>query len=70
MIAIVSGRNLDEAEQRFLTEWLPGAKLNYSHMPLPPDRAGMPEAGMLPASKQGRDFSTQPVIGMFPTHGG
>jgi hypothetical protein len=68
MIAIVSGANLDEAEQRFFTEWLPSAKLNQSHMPLPPDRPGMPEAGMLPASKQGRDFSMQPVIGMFPTH--
>lgn len=73
MIAIASGRNLDEAEQRFFTEWLPGARLNYTHMPLPPDMPpvpGMSATAALSASGQGRDFSMQPVIGMFPTHGG
>jgi hypothetical protein len=73
MIAIASGHNLDEVEQRFFTEWLPSAKFNYSYMPLPPDRpgmSGMSATAALSASGQGRDFSMQPVIGMFPTQGG
>jgi hypothetical protein len=69
MVAIASGRNLDEAEHRFFTEWLPNAKFNHSHMGSTPDMPGVPMGG-LSASGPTRDFSMQPVIGMFPTHGG
>ncbi len=70
MIALVSGRNYDEAEQRFLVEWLPGAKLNQSHMASNPDMSGGAATGALSASGAMRDYSMQPVIGMFPSHGG
>lgn len=73
MIAVASGHNLDEVEQRFFTEWLPGARLNHSHMASTPDIPGAPgssASGALSTSGQTRDFTMQPVIGMFPTHGG
>ncbi|MEJ2125404.1 MAG: DUF2628 domain-containing protein [Alphaproteobacteria bacterium] len=73
MIAIVSGRNLDEAEQRFLSEWLPTAKSGSVYQTTAPGALGMHgEAVRNAASSTGQtqDLSRQPVIGMFPAHGG
>lgn len=63
LTAIVSGRSLDEAERRFLLEWLPGAKADVAHLTSMP---GMGGAG----GSQPKAYMKEPVIGMFPAHGG
>ncbi len=60
---VVSGRNLEECERRFLMEWLPEAKRERERLATMAV-TGAPAPGN-PAKAQGI-----PVIGMFPAHGG
>jgi len=64
LAAIVSGRNLDECERRFLLEWLPGAKADLAHL------TSMPGMGGNAGGGQPKTYMKEPVIGMFPAHGG
>lgn len=59
---VVSGRNLEECERRYLMEWLPEAKHDR-------DRA-VTSTLAAPVSGGGAPSSGVPVIGMFPAHGG
>lgn len=58
--AIVTGRSLAECERRFLNEWLPDARLDQA-------RQNVELTGGGGTSK--RNYK-EPVIGMFPAHGG
>ena len=60
--AVVSGRNLDECERRFLQEWLFDARVDHAR------RASAP--GLMPATGALKRLHKEPVIGMFPAHGG
>jgi hypothetical protein len=60
---VVSGRNLEECERRFLQEWLPDARGQRSRL-MAMSGAGTPLPGS-PSRVLG-----EPVIGMFPAHGG
>ena len=60
---VVSGRNLEECEQRFLMEWIPDAKRERERM-----AARATTGGAAPGETM-RSQSV-PVIGMFPAHGG
>jgi len=63
LLGIVSGRNLDECERRFLQEWLPEARGQRSRL-MAMAGTGTPLPGS-PSRVLG-----EPVIGMFPAHGG
>jgi Protein of unknown function (DUF2628) len=63
LIGVVSGRNLEECERRFLQEWLPEARGQRSRL-MAMSGAGTPLPGN-PSRVLG-----EPVIGMFPAHGG
>jgi hypothetical protein len=63
LIGVVSGRNLEECERRFLQEWLPEARSQRSRL-MAMSTTGMALPGT-PPRLQG-----EPVIGMFPAHGG
>jgi hypothetical protein len=63
LIGIVSGRNLEECERRFLQEWLPEARGQRSRL-MAMSTTGSPIQGA-PSRQLG-----EPVIGMFPAHGG
>lgn len=63
MKSVVSGRNLEECERRYLMEWLPEARSDRLRMSAL-SATGAPVAG---GAAQG---SGVPVIGMFPSHGG
>ena len=63
LIGIVSGRNLEECERRFLQEWLPEARGQRSRL-MAMSGTGAPLAGT-PSRLAGDQ-----VIGMFPAHGG
>jgi hypothetical protein len=60
--AVVSGGSQDECEQRFLAEWLSGARADQVR------RAAMP--GLMAPGGASRPVLGEPVIGMFPAHGG
>ncbi len=60
---VVSGRNLEEAERRFLLEWLPEARRERERV------AAMAQTGTPTLANPGKGQSV-PVIGMFPAHGG
>ena len=60
---VVSGRNLEESERRFLMEWLPQARRERERM------ASMALTGT-PAAGGTLRSDPVPVIGMFPAHGG
>lgn len=60
---VVSGRNLEECERRFLMEWIPDAKRERERM------AAMATTGGAAPGETMRSQSV-PVIGMFPAHGG
>lgn len=62
LIAVIAANSLDEAERRFLQEWLPAGKADHAQL------TSMP--GMDTGSGQAKPYRTEPVIGMFPTHGG
>jgi hypothetical protein len=59
---VVSGRNLEECERRFLLEWIPEAQRERERMVAMASTGGT-------AAEAGRSQSV-PVIGMFPAHGG
>jgi hypothetical protein len=61
---VVSGRNQEECERRFLMEWLPEVRRDRERM------AAMAATGSPPPASPGRTASGVPVIGMFPAHGG
>jgi hypothetical protein len=63
LIGVVSGRNLEECERRFLQEWLPEARGQRSRL-MAMSGTGVALPGT-PSRLQG-----EPVIGMFPAHGG
>ena len=63
LIGVVSGRNLEECERRFLQEWLPEARGQRSRL-MAMSGTGAPVPGT-PSRLQGEQ-----VIGMFPAHGG
>ena len=63
LTGVVSGRNLDECERRFLEEWLPEARGQRSRL-MAMSATGAPMLGT-PSRTQ-----SEPVIGMFPAHGG
>ena len=63
--AVVSGRNLEECERRFLMEWLPAANRERERMMSMAATGTLPGGGAVQPS--GGDV---PVIGMFPAHGG
>ena len=63
LIGVVSGRNLEECERRFLQEWLPEARGQRSRL-MAMAGTGAPMLGT-PSRLQGEQ-----VIGMFPAHGG
>jgi len=63
LIGVVSGRNLEECERRFLMEWLPEAR--RLSQPSALTTSGTPS----PSGGAGASGSV-PVIGMFPAHGG
>lgn len=67
MKGVVSGRNLEECERRYLMEWLPEARRERDRniATAPGASAG---TGSAPAG--GAPSSGVPVIGMFPAHGG
>lgn len=58
--AVVSGRNLQECERRYLMEWLPQAQR---------DRERAAQQAAASASTEGGPAPV-PIIGMFPSHGG
>jgi hypothetical protein len=58
--AVVMGRNLQECELRYLREWLPDACL---------DRARLNAELTASGGTDKRNYK-EPVIGMFPAHGG
>ncbi len=60
--AVVSGRDLDECERRFFGEWLFDARADQAR------RAASP-AHLLPGGSL-KPVHREPVIGMFPAHGG
>jgi Protein of unknown function (DUF2628) len=60
---VVSGRNLEECERRFLLEWLPDSRRERDRM------AAMAATGASGRGDASRSPSV-PVIGMFPAHGG
>lgn len=60
---VVSGRNLEECERRFLMEWLPEAKRDRERM-----AAAAASGYAITGDKAGQQ--AVPVIGMFPAHGG
>ncbi len=61
--SVVSGRNLEESERRFLMEWLPEAKRDR-------ERAALAAASGVPLTGGSGLTQPVPVIGMFPSHGG
>ncbi len=63
LIGVVSGPSLEACERRFLQEWLPEAHGQRSRL-MAMSATGAPGPGM--ASRVLGD----PVIGMFPAHGG
>lgn len=60
---VVSGRNLEESERRFLMEWIPDTRRDRERM------AAMATTGGTAPGETMRSQSV-PVIGMFPAHGG
>jgi hypothetical protein len=58
--AIVTGGSLEECERRYLREWLPDARL---------DRARLNAELTASGGTDKRNYK-EPVIGMFPAHGG
>lgn len=63
LTGVVSGRNLEECERRFLLEWLPEARGQRSRL-MAMSGTGTPLPGTPPR------VLGEPVIGMFPAHGG
>jgi hypothetical protein len=63
LIGVVSGRNLEECERRFLQEWLPEARGQRSRL------MAMSATGTQVSGAPSRVLG-EPVIGMFPAHGG
>jgi len=63
LVGIVSGRTLEECEQRFLQEWLPEARGQRSRL------MAMSGTGTATPGASSRLLG-EPVIGMFPAHGG
>jgi hypothetical protein len=63
LIGVVSGRNLEECERRFLQEWLPEARGQRSRL------MAMSGTGTVLPGTPPR-LQGEPVIGMFPAHGG
>jgi hypothetical protein len=62
--SVVSGRNLQECERRYLMEWLPQARRDR-------ERAALTAAtAATPAGTDGGGARPVPIIGMFPSHGG
>lgn len=60
--AVVSGRNQDECERRFLEEWLLDARADQVR------RAN--QLGLMLPDGTSKPVLREPVIGMFPAHGG
>lgn len=63
LVGVVSGSNLEECERRFLQEWLPEAKGQRSRLLA---MSGTGAGGPAASSR----LLGEPVIGMFPAHGG
>lgn len=61
--AVVSGRNLQECERRYLMEWLPQAQRDR-------ERAAQQAAAAAASASAGGGPAPVPIIGMFPSHGG
>jgi hypothetical protein len=61
--AVVSGRNLQECERRYLMEWLPQAQRDR-------ERAAQKAAAAAASASTEAGPAPVPIIGMFPSHGG
>jgi hypothetical protein len=61
---VVSGRNLEECEYRFLQNWLPDASAQRDRL------RAMASTGATVKGEAPRSHGGEPVIGMFPAHGG
>jgi hypothetical protein len=61
--SVVSGRNLQECERRYLMEWLPQAQRDR-------ERAAQKAAAAAASASTEGGPAPVPIIGMFPSHGG